>query len=82
MSVFAAAMVACCAATLASLLDILDGGEDFALLHVVAFIDIEVGDAAHGVGADVDVGFGRDLAGGADDGTRFSRVTVPIRTLV
>ncbi len=45
-----------------------DGGEDRAVLHVVAFLDVQVGDAAEGGGADVDVGLGLDLAGAADDG--------------
>ena len=35
---------------------------------MVAFFDVEVGDAAEGGGADVDVGLGLDLAGAADDG--------------
>jgi hypothetical protein len=39
-------------------------------LDVVAFLDVEVGDAAEGGGADVDVGLGLDLAGAADDGPR------------
>ena len=39
-----------------------------AVLDVVAFFDVEVGDAAEGGGADVDVGLGLDLAGAADDG--------------
>ncbi len=46
----------------------LDGGEDGAGLDVVAFLDVEVGDAAEGGGADVDVGLGLDLAGAVDDG--------------
>ena len=46
----------------------LHAGEDVALLHVVAFFDVEVGDAAEGGGADVDVGLGLDLAGAADGG--------------
>ena len=52
------------------LLDVLDGGDDLALLNVVAFIHVEVGNAAHGVGADVDVSLGPDLAGGAHDGNQ------------
>ena len=35
---------------------------------MVALFDVEVGDAAEGGGADVDVGLGLDLAGAADDG--------------
>ena len=50
------------------LLDVLDGGDDLAFLHVVAFFHVEVGDPAHGGGANVDVGLGLDLAGAADDG--------------
>ena len=38
-----------------------------ALLYLVAFFDVEVGDAAHGGGAEVDIGLGLDLAGAADD---------------
>ena len=49
-------------------LDALDVGEDSALLDAVTFLDVEVGDAAEGLGADVDVGLGLDLAGAADDG--------------
>ena len=39
-----------------------------ALLDVVAFFDVEVGDAAEGGGADVDIGLGLDLSGAADNG--------------
>ena len=68
MSVLEEAMVACCAATVASGWTFSTRGQDGALFHVVAFFDVEVGDAAEGGGADVDVGLGLDLAGAADDG--------------
>jgi hypothetical protein len=48
-------------------LDGFDAGEDVALADVVALLDVEVGDAAEGGCADVDVGLGLDLAGAADD---------------
>ncbi len=48
------------------LLHVLDGGDRLALLHHVALFHVEVGDAAHGGGAEVDVGLGLDLAGAAD----------------
>jgi hypothetical protein len=48
---------------------------------VVALFDVEVGDAAEGGGADVDVGLGLDLAGAADVETRSSRTTLPVATL-
>ena len=63
-------MVACCAATVACGLNALDGGESRAGFYVVALFDVEVGDAAEGGGADVDVGLGLDLAGAVDDGDR------------
>ena len=65
MSVLAAAMAACCPATDRFLLDVLDRGDDLALLDVVAFLDGKAGDAAHGGGAQVHVGLGLDLAGSA-----------------
>ena len=49
------------------LLDIFDRGDRLALLDRVALLHVEVGDPAHGSGADVDVGLGLDLAGAADD---------------
>ncbi len=49
-------------------LDVFHGGEDGAGFDVVAFLDVEVGDAAEGGGSDVDVGLGLDLAGAVDDG--------------
>ena len=48
-------------------LHVFDGGDDLALLDVVAFFHVEVGDAAEGGGADVDIGLGLDLPGAADD---------------
>ncbi len=68
MSVLAEAMAASWASTLASRLHVLNGGQDLALGHVIALFDVEVGDAAKGGGADIDVGLGLDLAGAADDG--------------
>ena len=53
------------------LLHVLDGGDDLALLDVVAFIDVEAGDAAHGIGADVDVSLRSNLAGGTDHGDQI-----------
>ncbi len=53
------------------LLHILNLRQCFALLHAVTLFDIEVGDAAHNVGADVDVGSWLDLAGAADDGRQI-----------
>ncbi len=59
----------CCLALDAGfLLDVLDGSDDFTLLDLLAFLDVEVGDAAHGRGAEIDVVLGFDLAGAADDG--------------
>ena len=49
-------------------LDAFHACHDVALMDVVALLDIEVGDAAEGGGADVDVGLGLDLAGAADRG--------------
>ena len=49
-------------------LDAFDRGEGGAGFDVVALFDVEVGDAAEGGGADVDVGLGLDLAGAVDDG--------------
>ena len=60
-------MAACWPATLASCCDVLNGGDHLTLLDVVTLLDVEVGDAAHGSGAEVDVGLGLDLAGAADD---------------
>ena len=48
-------------------LDVLKTGEELARLHVVTLFDVEVGDLAHGVGADVDVSLGLDLAGRRDN---------------
>ena len=48
-------------------LHVLDRGEDLALVTWSPSLTIEVGDAAEGGGADVDVGLGLDLAGAADD---------------
>ncbi len=45
---------------------------------MVALIDIEMGDAAQGGGADVHVGLGLDLAGAVDEETRFSRDDLPM----
>jgi len=49
------------------LLHVFDAGHDLALLDHVAFLDVQVGDAAHGRGAQVDIGLGLDFAGAADD---------------
>ncbi len=49
-------------------LDALDRGEGCAGFDVIALFDVEVGDAAEGGGADVDVGHRLDLAGAVDDG--------------
>ena len=43
-------------------------GQHLPLLHVVAFLDVQVGDAAEGGGSDVDVSLGFDLPRPADDG--------------
>ncbi len=61
-------MVAFWPATVGFLLHVLDGGDHLAPLNPVAFFHVEVGDAAHRGGADVDVGLWLDLAGAADDG--------------
>ena len=61
-------MVACWASTVASGCTLSTVARTVAVLYVVAFLDVEVGDAAEGGGADVDVGLGLDLAGAADDG--------------
>ena len=68
MSVLAAAIVAFWASTVAS-------GWTFSMLATSSpfltlspFFDVEVGDAAEGGGADVDVGLRLDLAGAADGG--------------
>ena len=45
-----------------------DGGYELAGLYVVAFLDVEVRDTSESGGADVDVGFGLNLAGAADGG--------------
>ena len=66
MSVLAAAIAACWPLTVGFLLHVLDGGHGLALLDLVAFLYIEVGDAAHGGGAHVHIGLGLDLAGAAD----------------
>ena len=50
------------------LLHVLDGGQSLALLHEVAFLDIEVRNAAEGRGPHIHVGLGFDLAGAADHG--------------
>ena len=65
---YSAILIGMLAGDVGFLLHVLDGSDDLPLLHVVAFVDIEVSDAAHGIGADIDIGFGADLAGGADDG--------------
>jgi hypothetical protein len=49
-------------------LDALDAGQDVSLMDAVSLLDIEVGDATEGGGADNDVGLGLDLAGSADGG--------------
>ena len=72
-SVSVLAMVACCAATVACGLHVFHRGEDGAGLYVVAFLDVQVRDAAEGGGADVDVGLGLDLAGAADGGDQVLR---------
>ncbi len=61
-------MVACWACDGGGGLLAFDGGDELAGLNVVAFFDVEVGDATEGGGADVDVGLGLDLAGAVDDG--------------
>ena len=65
-------MVASWAATAAGGLLAFDGGEQLALLHVVTLFDVEVGDAAEGGGADIDIGLGLDLPGAADGGDEVS----------
>ena len=42
-------------------------GEDFALFDMVAFFDIQVGDWAECGGPNIDIIFGLDLSGSADD---------------
>jgi len=49
-------------------LNVLELREQLALLHAITLPHIKVSDFAERVGADVDVGFGLDFAGGADDG--------------
>ena len=49
------------------LLHMLDGGHRLALGYLVSLLHIEMGDAAHGGGAKVNVGLGLDLAGAADN---------------
>ena len=61
-------MVACWAATVASGWTLSTVARTGAGLYVVALFDVEVGDAAEGGGADVDVGLRLDLAGAVDDG--------------
>ena len=68
MSVLAAAMAACWPVDAGLLLDVLDGSHDLAFFHLLTLLDVEVGDAAHGGGAEVDVELGLDLAGAADNG--------------
>src|ERR1022692_3912721 len=48
-------------------LGVLNFGQQLALVDVVALTHQQFGDVAHGVGADVDVILGFDLAGGGDD---------------
>ena len=48
------------------LLHILDLRQGFALLHPVTLFHVEVGDAAHNVGAKVDISSWLDLTGAAD----------------
>ena len=47
-------------------LNVVQRGQHLALLHPVAFLHVQLGDLAQGVGADVDVHFGLDLARGGD----------------
>ena len=61
-------MVACWASTVASGCTLSTVARMLPCFDVVAFLDVEVGDAAEGGGADVDVGLGLDLAGAADGG--------------
>ena len=62
-----ALMLAFCALTSASRLDVFDLGEQLTFADVVAFLDQELRDAAHGVCADVDVVLGLDFAGGGHE---------------
>jgi hypothetical protein len=80
-SVLEEAMVACWAATVASAARSRRWRE-WPFFDVVALFDVEVGDAAEGGGADVDVGLGLDLAGAADDGDEVLRETLAVETLV
>ena len=49
-------------------LDAFHGGEDSTFFDLIAFLDVEVGDASEGGGAYVDVGLRLDLPGTVDDG--------------
>ena len=49
-----------------SRLDIFKLRQHLAFFYLVTFLHIEMGDAAHGIGANVDVSFGPDLARGGD----------------
>jgi hypothetical protein len=48
-------------------LHVFDARQQLALADAVAFLDQEFGDLAHGIGADVDVILGLNLAGGGHD---------------
>ena len=61
-------MAACWAATVALGWTLSMVARTLSPFHVVALVDVEVGDAAKGRSADVDVGLGLDLAGSADEG--------------
>ena len=82
MSVLAAAMAASWPATFASCWHVLNGGDQLALLYVIALLHIEVGDAAHRGGAEVDIGLWLDLAGAADDRGQVLRTIFAVSTLV
>jgi hypothetical protein len=56
---------------ISGLLHIFDLRKCFALFYTVTLFHVEAGDAAHDVGADVDVGSWLDLAGTADDGRQI-----------
>ena len=59
------------AVNLRLLLHVLDGGDYFAPGDAVAFLYVQVCDAAHGGGAQIYVGLGLDLAGSAYHGRQI-----------
>ena len=61
-------MLACWASTLAWACTFSTVARICALFHVISLLDVEVGDPAKGGRADIDIGFGFDLAGSVHNG--------------